>query len=90
MKLYKAVEAVENSDGDENSKKLWLNKHSILEDSLKLYRKLQKKQNTHRSVKVMDIRSLEQEFCEGASVEYKNDDCKDRLIRSLVCKMITM
>ena len=90
MKLYKAVEAVENSDGDENSKKLWLNKHSILEDSLKLYRKLQKKQNTHRSVKVMDIRSLEQEFCEDASVEYKNDDCKDRLIRSLVCKMITM
>lgn len=96
MLLYKAVESIEASveeGSDENHshiKQLSLSRHSILEDSLKFYRQLQKKQNTHRSVNVGDIRTLELEMEMEFNHGCKNEDCKDRLVKSLVNKMVTL
>ena len=44
MKLYKAVQSV--SFGED----ITLNKHTILESTLKVYRKLKKKSKSHRNV----------------------------------------
>ena len=97
MLLYKAVESVELEnivgDADSDGKNMGprLNKHSILEDSLKLYRQLQQKHSTHRTVRVMDIRSLEKELEYDNEMVNKNDcDSKKSLVRSLVKKMVTL
>ena len=45
MKLYKAIEGLDTSDSSELT-----NKHSIIEESMKLYKKLKKLSNTHRSI----------------------------------------
>ena len=57
MKLYKAMEGLDTSDCHELT-----NKHSILEDSMKLYKKLKKVSKTHRSVmdkNMRDVREIE-------------------------------
>ena len=92
MKLYTAVKAIEDCGIDEGGVMLRLNKYSILEESLKLYRRLQKKRFNHRSVTVTDIRSVEREFeeCEYADQTPNNDLSKEQLIRYLVKKMITL
>ena len=97
MLLYKAVEAIEITSNStdsptdfsicKNQNKLFmLNKHSIMEDTLKLYRRLQKKRYTHRTVMVSDLRSLEAEF----SMEDNTTDSKKHLINCLVNKMLTL
>ena len=90
MKLYVAVKAIEEETNDDSNSEFFLNKHSILEESLKMYRYLQKKKNTHRSVLVSDLRELENEIDNIDKTSVKNEDAKDHLIRSLVRKMITL
>ena len=91
MKLYTAVKAVEDGKNGVEGTMMRLNKHSILEESLKLYRRLQKRRYNHRSVTVTDLRSLEREFDESELNQTpKNDISKEQLIRYLVKKMITL
>ena len=62
-----------------------------MEESLKLYKKLQKKRHTHRTVPVSDIRLLEVEFSmENAANELNSGDSKKHLIKCLVNKMFTL
>ena len=64
--LYKAVEAL-NLNGLEGSKSgLIYNKHAILEDSMKLYRKLRKPKKRHKCVlenQMFNLRKMEKECC---------------------------
>ena len=57
---------------------------------LKLYPYLQKRKNIHRSVLVCDLRALKNEFIHSYKICDKTEDSKDRLIWSLVRKMITL
>ena len=89
MVLYKAVESIDldQCDGNEN-RNIGMNRHLILEDSFKLYRKLQKTRKCHRSVldnQLFDVRMVEKEC--PLSVEI---DSKEKIVRQVVCKMITL
>ena len=69
-----------------------LKNHSIMEDSIKLYRKLNKVKNCHRSIldnQVSDIRILEKEF-PGREMEAQLDDSKSNLICYLVKQMVAL
>ena len=89
MVLYKAVEAL-NFDGPEGSKSgMIYNKHSILEDSMKLYRKLINPKKRHRCVlenQMYDLRKMEKECC-VIDVEH---DSKEHLVNCVVTKMFTL
>ena len=89
MVLYKAVEKLnlDNVDGIEDG--VVYNKHSILEGSIKLYRKLQKTKKRHRSVldsQLYDLREMERE-CSKIDLGH---DSKEHLVRCVVSKMITL
>ena len=65
-----------------------LNKHSILEDSMKLYRRLQKTRKSHRNVldnQLYDVRMMENENQIGVGF-----DSKENIIRCVVNKMVTL
>ena len=89
MKLYKAMEGLDVSDTE------LTNKHAILEDSMKLYKKLKKVSKTHRSVidkNMADVREIEsitpnRLLSFDASVE---KDIKKETICLLVTKMNSM
>ena len=85
-----AVKAIEEEMNDGSNREFFLNKYSILEESLKLYQYLQKKKNTHRSVLVSDLQALENELDNSDKISVKNEDAKDHLIWYLVRKMITL
>ena len=88
MLLYKAVESLNLNEFDKNGVDVKLNKHAILEESMKLYRKLQRKKKSHRSVldtQMLDIRLIQQECPINL-----NEDKKGHLLRCLVGKMIRM
>ena len=92
MKLYRSVERVGLFQDNGSGKNVILNKHSILEDSIKLYRKVLKNQKCHRRVHVTDviaIEELEKEVNDRVSPA-NNEDSKEHLIRSLVMDMITL
>ena len=60
--------------------------HSVLESSIKLFRRLQKRKIKHRGVldhQVSDIRALENE-------EFSSVDTKEHLICCIVKKMVTL
>ena len=89
MVLYKAVESIEldQCDGNESGI-IGMNRHSILESLVKLYRRLQKTRKCHRSVldnQLFDVRMVEKEC--PLSVEI---DSKEKIVRQVVCKMITL
>ena len=84
MKLYKAVESLDlKSDPT-------VNRHSILEDSMKLYAKLRKKSKSHRNV--LDLNRGDLDDIEianpitDANQIDTNEDDKSRLIKLLVKK----
>ena len=86
MVLYKAVESLELDDAELSGEVSSFNKHAVLEDSIKLYRKLQRTKKSHRSVmdnQLYDIRTIENEHPISL-----NKDSKEHLIRCLVGKMI--
>ena len=86
MVLYQAVEKM-NLD-DEDGIGIQMNKHAILEGSMKLYRRLQKTKKTHRSVienQLYEVRLIEKE-CPIVAVECK----KEELIHKVVNKMVTL
>ena len=88
MLLYKAVESLNLNESDGIVGDGILNKHSILEGSIKLYRRLQKTKKCHRSVmdnQLFDVRKLEEECPLSA-----NEDSKENLIRAVVGKMVTL
>ena len=83
MKLYAAVKSINLHD---NNMGLIQNKHSILEDSIKMYRKLQKKHKKHRGVSVCDMKTLEQ----NVNGHTKMSDSKEHLICTLVKEMVAL
>ena len=88
MVLYRAVESLNFEEIDGNGSEVVMNKHAILEDSMKLYRRLQQTRKTHRSVldsQVYDIRMMERENPIDIHL-----DSKEHLIRCVVNKMVTL
>ena len=85
MLLYKAVRTIRLDEVEGTETKEVLNKNSILEASIKLYKKLKKTKTSHRSVTEYDIHTLEMELSKekgkGENIEY--------LIQSLVKEMIS-
>ena len=84
MILYKAVESLNLNESDGIDGKTFMNKHVILEDSIKLYRQLQRTKKSHRSV-------LDSQLYDVRMVELENPlekDTKEELVRCLVSKMI--
>ena len=75
---------MDNTDGTKKGEVL--NKHSILEGSIKLYRELQRKKKSHRSVldnQLYDVRMIEAE----CPIDVDKDS-KEHLIRRVVGKMV--
>ena len=69
---------------------LALKKHSIMEDSIKLYRQLTKVKKSHRSIldsQIKDVRMLEMKFPEGAQLQ---DTKPTNLNHYLVKKMVSL
>ena len=86
MVLYQAVEKM-NLD-DEDGTGIQMNKHAILEGSMKLYQRLQRTKKTHRSVienQLYEVRLIEKE-CPIVAVECK----KEELIHKVVNRMVTL
>ena len=84
MILYKAVESLNLNESDGIDGKTFMNKHVILEDSIKLYRQLQRTKKSHRSV-------LDSQLYDVRMVELENPlekDTKEELVCCLVSKMI--
>ena len=84
MLLYKAVRNINLDETNGSQPKVMLNKHSVLEDSMKLYRKLKQKKTRHRSVREYDIHSLEDEY-NGC----QSEESKEHLVLTLVKEMIS-
>ena len=84
MLLYKAVKNIKLDEVDGIKTKEVLNKHSVLEESMKVYRKLKQKKTRHRSVREYDIHSLENEY-----KECQSEDSKEHLVLTLVKEMIS-
>ena len=85
MMMYKAIGAIrfEEIDGIEVGE--LVNKHSILESSIKMFRRLTKKKKKHRGVldhQVEDIHILMKDV--------KETDKKEHLVRCVVQKMVTL
>ena len=86
MVMYRAVGSM-NLD-DEDGIGISMNKHAILESSMKLYRRLQKTKKTHRSVvenQLYAIRMIENEN-PIVAVGCK----KEELVHKVVNRMITL
>ena len=82
MVLYKLVECLNLDEKDRNEHGAFMNKHAIIEDSIKLYRKLQRTKKSRRSVldtQMSDIRMLGRENPIHCKV-----DSKEHLVRCLV------
>ena len=89
MVIYKAVESLNLGETDGIKDGVIYNKHSILESSMRLYRRLQKTKKSHRSIldnQLYDLREMEQE-CNRINPEH---DSKEQLVRCVVSKMITL
>ena len=89
MVMYKAIESLNLDDTDGIKEGVIYNKHSILESSMKLYRKLQRTKKSHRSIhdnQLYDLREMEVE-CNRINPEH---DSKEQLVRYVVSKMITL
>ena len=85
MLMYQAVEDIKFEEIDGIEVGTLVNKYSVLESSIKLFRRLQKKKNKHRGVldnQLSDIKALE----DGV----KTDDNKEHLIRYVVKKMVSL
>ena len=88
MVLYKAVEALNLDDSDAMDGGVMFNRHSVLEESMKLYRRLKKRKKRHRSVldnQMCDIRTMERD----CKVNLK-EDTKEHLVQCVVAKMVTL
>ena len=85
MLMYKAVEDIKFEEIDGIQVGTLVNKYSVLESSINLFRKLQKKKSKHRGVldnQLSDIKALEKGV--------KTDDNKEHLIRYVVNKMVSL
>ena len=88
MLVYKAVESINLNGTSGIDDDVVMNKHSILESSIKLYRKIQKSRRCHRSVldnHLSDVRTVERE----CPLDDKTES-KENIIRDVVSKMITL
>ena len=88
MLLYKAVESLTLSETYVTVDNVILNKHSILEGLMKLYRKLQRTKKCHRSVldnQLFDVGMVKEERLSSVK-----DELKENLIRSVIGKMVTL
>ena len=90
MKLYTIIQSI-----DEN-KEMTVNRHSVLEASIKLYLKLKKKGKTHRSVidrNRSDVNEIENTHKIGdinIGVSNRSDNIKSEIVGLLVKKMNCM
>ena len=83
MKLYKVIHEL-NSEYDDTTVK----RHSVLEEAIKVYRKLKKKAKSHRTVYGRDLTSIEADTYHNNTIiqSVKGIDVKDELIGLLVKK----
>ena len=90
MKLYKAIEQINSEET-----KL-VQRHSVLEDTMKLYSKMKKVNKSHRSVIAMNLRdvrsiaSSDNPVANTMSQSHNNIEVKDGMIGLLLKKMNSM
>ena len=87
MVLYRAIGYMDLDRVDGIDIGNLMNKHAILESSMRLYRRLQKTKKTHRSVvenQLYEVRLIESEH---PIISIK--DVKEHLVHQVVNKMIT-
>ena len=86
MLLYKALKEVDLDDIGGSEVGMVMNKHSIMESTIKLFRKLKTGKKNHRCVlenQKADIQAMLQD-------DIKSIDTKEGIIRCLVKKMVTL
>ena len=89
MLLYKAVESLNLNGSDGILDTDVLNKHSILEGSIKLFRKLKKTKQSHRCVlenQVADTHDMERD----CPLDGCKEESKENIIKCVVGKMVTL
>lgn len=88
MILYEAFEAINLEDYVGIGDKIVLNKHTVLEDSIQLYFRLQWIKNTHRSI--MDKQLYNVRLVQRENLLDVIKDSKKQLVLCLLGKMIKL
>lgn len=86
MVLYRAVETLNLKNDEGIEENTFMNKHAILKDSIKLYRKLKRRKRSHR----LDNQSFDIRMVELENLIDIEEDCKEQLVHCLVGKMKKM